>query len=93
MKISFLNASINILTYQHPTACPVLVNERSPGVPSTWILIHPVLLPRLRPQHLEVLVSLHGDPEVDPLQLCALLCCPSLALLLNHEPANCGVMR
>ena len=82
------------MTYQHPTAwTPVLVHEGSPRVPSAWILIHPAYLLRLRPQHLEVLVSLHGDPEVDPLQLCALLCCPSLALLLNHEPANCGVMR
>ena len=83
-----------MLTYQHPTAwTPVLVHEGSPRVPSAWILIHPANLLRLRPQHLEVLVSLHGDPEVDPLQHFALLCCPSLALLLNHEPANCGVMR
>ena len=70
-----------------------MVHEGSPRIPNTWILIHPVYLPRLRPQHLGVIVSLHGDPEVDPLQLGALLFGPILAFLLNHESANFGEMR
>ena len=85
----FSQQSSPILTYQHPTAwAPVLVHEGSPWVASTWVLIFPVLLPRLRAQHHEVLVTLHGHPEVDPLQLGALLFGPGLALLLNHEPVN-----
>ena len=64
------------------------MHERSPRVPTAWVLVFTPLELKLRPEHLCMFIRRVRDPQVDALQQVTLLTGPMVLLIVCCEPIN-----